>query len=175
MTALQNLDNPHVPGASPTFNQFVAGVRLYMRDYPELNRLVAGEESSGRMIAFAVLEALSDFTAHPPNLGVFSFEYFLARGWTHHLRIGTICRLLEMVGILQTRNHLPFSDGGLNVAVSDKTPLLQSWIQLFERRWETWKERTKISENIARCMGTGGEGLASEYFAIHGYFSRAYW
>lgn len=166
---LPSYEYPNIPGATQTFNQFVAGVRLYLRDFPELNRLVAGEETSDRMIAFCALEAISDFNSEPPHLGVYSFERFMERGWAHKLRLGTIINILTTVGLLQTRNHLPFSDGGLNVAVSDKTPLLQSWIQLLTAKWERWMQRTKVADNINNLL-TDNTGVASEYFAVHGYF-----
>ena len=166
---LQGLDQPNIPGATQTFNHFVAGVRLFMRDFPPLNRLVDGEESSDRMIAFAVMEALSDFNSDPPFLGTYDFLYFMEHGWAHKLRIGTMIQLLTMVGLLQTRNQLPFSDGGINVSVSDKTPLLQSWIQMFSASWENWKRQTKVSLNIAGILdGTGG--VQSELFWTNGYF-----
>lgn len=173
MTSLQGMDDPTIPGASQTFNAFIAQTRLYMRDFPELNRLVAGEESSDRMIAFAAMEALSDFNSEPPHLGFYTFDMFVSKGWVHPLRLGTINELLHMVGLLQTRNHLPFSDGGLNVAVSDKTPLLQSWIQLFGAKWENWKQKTKIAQNIAGIL-TGAGGVSSELFAVNGYFGTYY-
>lgn len=170
---LQGMDSALIPGASQTFNIFVAQTRLFMRDFPELNRLVAGEESSDRMIAFAAFEALSDFNSEPPNLGVYTFEMFVQKGWVHPLRTGTICQLLHMVGLLQTRNHLPFSDGGLNVAVSDKTPLIQAWIQIFCSKWENWKQKTKVAQNIAGIL-TGAGGVSSELFAVNGYFGTYY-
>lgn len=173
MTSLQGLDNPTIPGSTQTFNVFVAQTRLFMRDFPELNRLVAGEESSDRMIAFAAMEAMSDFNSEPPNLGFYTFDMFVSKGWVHPLRTGTICQLLHMVGLLQTRNHLPFSDGGLNVAVSDKTPLIQAWIQIFCSKWENWKQKTKVSQNIAGIL-TGAGGVSSELFAINGYFGSYY-
>jgi hypothetical protein len=144
-----------------------------MRDFPELNRLVAGEESSDRMVAFAATEAMSDFNSEPPQLGFYTFDMFVSKGWIHPLRIGTINELLHMVGLLQTRNHLPFSDGGLNVAVSDKTPLLQSWIQLFGAKWENWKQKTKVAQNISGIL-TGAGGVSSELFAVNGYFGTFY-
>lgn len=174
MGSLQGLDQHNIPGVTAVFSQFVAQTRLYMRDFAELNRLVAGEESDDRIIAFCVLEAISDFTSEPPPLGQYTFEVFIEKGWVHMLRIGTICKVIETVGLLQTRNHLPFSDGGMNVAVSDKTPLLQSWMQLFCGKWENWKVKVKVAENIAGILDERG-GVSSEYFAVNGYFAEYYW
>lgn len=169
MAPLQGLDQPNLPGASSVFNHFVARVRLFLRDYPELNRLVEGEETNDRMIAFAVYDALSDYNSQPPYIGILGFSDFMSRNWQRPLMLGTVICTLESVGLLQTRNHLPFSDGGLNVAVSDKTPLLQSWIQLFERKWEKFKIQSKVADNISALFAQPG-GVSSELFAIHGYW-----
>lgn len=173
MTSLQGLDQPNIPGSTAVFNHFVARVRLFMRDFPELNRLVEGEESNDRMIAFAVYDALSDFNSETPHIGTYGFTEFMEKNWHHQLMLKTVVCLLESVGLLQTRNHLPFSDGGLNVAVSDKTPLLQAWIQLFDMRWEKFKKNAKISDNIAQLYGGAG-GVSSELFIVNGYWSSEY-
>lgn len=170
MTALQGLADPAlIPGASVEFCQFVATIRLYLRDFPELNRLVAGEESSDRMIAWAVIDAIEDFNGTPPMIGTYTFSDLLSQGQASLLRKGAVVNLLTSVGILQTRNHLAFSDGGLNVAISDKTPLLQSWIQLFQQQWETGKQRVKVAWNIEALLG-GPSGAHTEYFALSGYY-----
>jgi hypothetical protein len=149
----------------------VAQVRLFIRDFPELNRLVDGEESSDAMIAFSVMSALSEFSSKPPQLGIYTVEDFVSRGWVQMLIYGALAHLLATVGILQTRNHLPFSDGGLNVAVSDKTPLLQSWISIMRSQWDPWVVNIKISENIASMMGSG-TGAHSELLLIHGFYDE---
>jgi len=173
MTLQGASDISRIAGASDAFNQFVSDTRFFLRDFPELNRLVAGFESSDRFIAFATIDALSDFNSTPPLLGRFGFTDFVQHDWIYLLRIGAVLNVLTSVGILQTRNHLPFSDGGINVAVSDKTPLLQSWIQLLTHRWETGKTRIKIARNIEQLLGGEG-GVASEYFDIHGYYAEIY-
>lgn len=174
MTQLQGAaDTVHIAGASPAFNQFVSDTRYFIRDLPELNRLVAGQESSDRMIALCAVNAVSEFNAQPPLIGTYNFNDFVQNGWIDPLRTGTIIKILTSVGILQTRNHLPFSDGGLNVAVSDKTPLLQSWIQLLKGDWIQWKQHVKVAKNIAQLLNGQG-GVASELFDIHGYYAQIY-
>jgi hypothetical protein len=167
LQGLPDLDS--IPGSSVEFKQFVATVRLYIRDFPELNRLVSGEESSSRMVAWAVIDAIEEFNGRTPIIGTFTFTDLLTRGQGSLLRRGTVINLLTSVGILQTRNHLPFSDGGLNVAISDKTPLLQSWIQLFGRQWEMGMDRVKKQWNVEQLLG-GPSGAHTEYFALSGYY-----
>ena len=49
--------------------QFKSEVRGYIRDFPELNRLVTGEESSDRMIQYCVFLALDEYNTTPPLTG----------------------------------------------------------------------------------------------------------
>lgn len=174
MTSLQGLDDPTtIPGATPEFSRFVAGVRLYLRDHSALNRLIKGQETNDRMIAWCVLDALSEFNGTPPHIGAWTFDAMMQRNLQSLLRTGTVIRVLESVGLLQTRNHLPFNDGGLSVAVSDKAPLLQSWIDRLKADWKPVVRETKIGLNIESLLD-GGAGVASEYFAISGWYSDIY-
>ncbi len=66
-----------------------------------------------------------------------------------------------------TRNHLTFSDGGIQVGVSDKTPLIQSWLQLIGNRYEEKKQKLKIALNIE--LGWG-DGFHSEYLWTNGFY-----
>lgn len=155
------------PGYSPSNNialqQFVGMVRDFMRDYSELNRLIKGEEHSDRLIVWAILDALEDFNTSPPMTS-YSLTNFPSKSL---LLRGAVINLLESVGLLMTRNHLTFSDGGIQVGVSDKTPLIQSWIQLFTNKYEQKKDRLKIALNIE---GGWGGGLHSEYLWTSGFY-----
>lgn len=151
---------------SDTLKSFVQTVRLYLRDFAELNRLVAGEESSDRMIAWAVMDAMSKFngTPHLTNLTV---EDLLQRQQHHLLLRMTVEALLESVGLLQTRNHLNYSDGGINVGVNDKTPMIMSWLQYFRSYTEQLQQRVKIALNIEGILGSNNAGCHSELFAVN--------
>lgn len=143
--------------------QYVQMTRAFMRDYAELNRLIVGEEHSDRLIAWAVLDALNDINTTPP-LQSFTLDSFPS---VHLLLRGTVISLLESIGLLQTRNHLTFSDGGIQVGVSDKTPLIQSWIQLFRNSYEEKKQRLLIALNIENAWGGG---VSSEYLWTNGFY-----
>jgi hypothetical protein len=158
-----------IPGVSETFNAFIQTVRLFTRDHPQLNRLVKGEESSDRMIAWAIHDFLSDFAGTPPNLGFFSLEDLFERYYQSFALRGTTVALLESVGILQTRNQLSFSDGGISVGVSDKSPMLLQWISQFRNKYEQEKIQKKVSMNIENAMGSMA-GAPSEYTFLGGWF-----
>jgi hypothetical protein len=142
---------------------FVNMVRGFMRDHKELNRLISGEESSNRQIVFAIVDTIEDFNKTPPftrfTLANFPDKSLLLRG--------TVATVLESVGLLQTRNHLPFSDGGLQVAINDKTDYIQRWIALYRDTYERKKERLKVALNLE---GGWGDGIHSEYLFTSSYY-----
>lgn len=154
---------PVLPEQNAALTDFIGMVRLYLRDYAELNRLIQGVENSDRLIAWAVVDALDDYNTTPPftSFGMINFpsKSLLLRG--------TVISLLESVGLLQTRNHLTFSDGGIQVGVSDKAPMIQSWISLLSNKYEEKKMRQKIAINIEN--GWGG-GVSSEYSWVNGFY-----
>ena len=156
-----------VQAPSATLQSFVQTVRLYLRDFPQLNRLVAGEESSDRMIMWAVMDALSDFNGTPPFIGTHSLDTLLQRNQHALMRRLTVIVLLESVGLLQTRNHINYSNGGINVGVNDKTPLIMNWLQYFKSSTEQMKQRVKVSMNIEQILGSGNPGIHSELWSIN--------
>lgn len=149
---------------SERFVQLVATLRLYLRDFPELNRLTEGVESSNRVLAWALLDALEDFNTTPPWVSSYTIDNF---PYVHLLIRGAAANVLESVGLLQTRNHLPFSDGGIQVGVSSKTPLIQGWINMFRSSYEQKKAHIKVAENIE---GGWGMGVHSDYFYVNGTY-----
>lgn len=142
-----------------------------MRDQPELNRIVRGQESTDRQIAWAVMDALSDFNGTPPFLGTASLEDLLGRNQQALLLRMTVIALIESVGLLQTRNHLNYSNGGINVGVNDKTPMLMQWLQYYRSFTEQMKQRVKVSFNIEGILGPSNSGVFSEYWAVNSTYS----
>lgn len=155
-------------GLPPKLMPLIAMVRAKLRDYPELNRLVAGQETSDRQIAFALMEAIDDYNTTPPLLDPVNLD-------THPsvslLINGTIIFVLESVGLLQTRNQMNYSDGqGVQVGVNDKSPLLMQWINLFRGQYEQKKMRLKQATNLRGALNQGG--VPSEYAFVNGFFDN---
>ena len=146
----------------------IALVRAKMRDYPELNRLIEGRETSDREIAFAIMECIDDFNMTPPLLGTFTLESFPSISL---LINGSIINIITSVGLLQTRNHMSYSDGqGVQVSVSDKGPQLMNWMNLFTQTYEQKKFRLKQALNLGNALN--GSAVPSEYAIINGYFDQ---
>jgi hypothetical protein len=151
---------------SPTMRTFVQVVRDFLRDHPELNRLIAGHETNNRMIAWAVLDAISLYNGTPPNTSD-SLDTLLARSQQHLLLRLTVVTVLESVGMLQTRNHINYSNGGINVGVNDKTPLIMNWLQYFKSSSDQLMTRVKVAQNIDSILGVGNIGVHSELWAVN--------
>ena len=155
-------------GLKGPFPKLVALTRAYIRDFPELNRLIEGHETSDRMIAFALMDTLDDWNSTPPLIEPASLESFPS---FHLLIRGSIIRILESVGLLQTRNQLTYSDGqGIQVSVSDKSPQLISWINLFTNQYEQKKFRLKQALNLRGALNQAA--VPSEYRYINGNYDE---
>ena len=142
-------------------------VRSHMRDFPELNRLTSGVESSDRQIALAMAEAVDDYNTTPPLLPAVGIESFPA---VSLLIRGTVIFLLEGIGLLQTRNNLSYYDGAGPVNVSDKAPMLMQWLNLYAGQYEARKRRLKQALNLKGAFNNSG--FSSEYAYISGFLDE---
>lgn len=146
--------------------EFIPVVRGYLRDMAELNRLLAGEETGDRFIAWAILDAMSRFNG-TPHFTNYSFEDLLQYNQHFLLLRMTVETVLESVGLLQTRNHINYSNGGINVGVNDKTPMIMNWLQMFSARTDQMITRVKVALNIQGILGPENVGVHSELWAVN--------
>lgn len=154
------------PANMQTFESHIQSVRLFMRDFSQLNLLIRGEESSDRMIAWATLDFLSNFNGTPP-FSIFTLDDLIFSYHLNHFAVrGTVISLLQSLMLIYARNHLPFSDGGLSVNFNDKAPLIQSMLQLFQAAYEQDKRQIKTAINVAGIMDAGPSGVHSDYYAL---------
>lgn len=140
-------------------------LRLFLNDTPELNRLIRQEESTDPKLDLALLLTIDDFNTTPPLLGNYTIENFPSI-WM--LIYGAAIQTLRSAGLLQSRNELVYSSGGVSVRVFDKTQLYQSWIAQFVAEYERKKQNFKIAQNIGAAMGN--PGVISEYWTLTAYW-----
>lgn len=142
----------------------VSHVRSYLRDYPTLNRLVAGVESSDRMIARAIDLVISDWNTTPPLIGNIDVRAVAQPGGPlSAFVLGTVAELLTQVAILQDRNDLPYTDGQFSVRSSAKSAPYQRIAGGLREKYETQKRQYKIAKNIEGGWGTS---ISSDYAVI---------
>jgi hypothetical protein len=138
-------------------------LRLFLNDTPELNRLIRREESDDTKLDLAIDLALDDYNITAPLLQSHILSNFPS---LYLLIYGATIQVLRSAGILQSRNELAYSSGGVSVRIFDKTQLYQSWIAQFVAEYERKKQNFKISANINNSLAGG---VASEY-SILNYF-----
>ena len=152
----------------PAINHLAEYARLFMRDYPELNRLTDGYDHSPRHVKWAVLDTLSDWSSTTPFIGQ-DLNFNINNNFLSVFSRGVVINLLESIGILHLRNHLSYSDGGVNVQL-ENPQLIQSWLGMMKSEYEQKKQRLLIAMNIANLLGTQSGGVHSEYFFINSFF-----
>lgn len=138
-------------------------LRLFLNDTPELNRLIRTQESTDEKLDLALALTTDDYNVTPPLLGT---SYVWNFPSLYLLIYGAAIQTLRSAGILQSRNELAYSSGGVSVRIFDKTQLYQSWIAQFVAEYERKKQNFKISLNINAALAGG---VSSEY-SILNYF-----
>jgi hypothetical protein len=138
-------------------------LRLFLNDTAELNRLIRKQESDDTKLDLALMLAVDDFNITTPIL----FNYSVANFPSLYMLIyGATIQVLRSAGMMQSRNELAYSSGGVSVRIFDKTQLYQSWIAQFVADYERKKMNYKVALNIDAALGGG---VASEY-SILSYF-----
>lgn len=138
-------------------------LRLFLNDTPELNRLIRRQESTDEKLDLAILLAIDNFNITPPHLGDVTVANFPS---IFLLIYGASIQVLRSAGLLQSRNELVYSSGGVSVRIFDKTQLYQSWIAQFVAEYEMKTRNFKLAANINQSLASG---VSSEY-AILNYF-----
>lgn len=136
---------------------------MFLNDTPELNRLIRRQESDDPKLDLALALAVDDFNITSPLISTYKIETFPS---LYMLIYGSTIQVLRSAGILQSRNELAYSSGGVSVRIFDKTQNYQSWIAQFVAEYERKKQNYKISLNVAAAMAGG---VSSEY-ALLSYF-----
>ncbi len=137
---------------------------MFLNDTAELNRLIRQEESDTDKLDLAILMAIDDWNITPPMLDVVDITTYPS---LYLLLYGSAIQTLRSAGILQSRNQLEYSSGGITVRTFDKTQLYQSWIMQFVQEYEIKKNAMKKFLNIE---GSWPGGVSSEYSTLYWYW-----
>ena len=142
-------------------------VRSYMRDYPELNRLLDGQETGDRLLDTCIMLGVDYFNVNhaPTTITLATFPSLKL------LLLLTVCEVLESVMLLKARNSLVYSDSGFNVNNEGNIALYQGLLQAFRAQSEVLLDRVKVSLNI---MQNFGSSVSSEYSVLSGWVDDFY-
>lgn len=149
------------PHSRRRVTDLVSRIREFMRDFPQLNRLIDGQESTDRQIMWAIMDAIELWNAAPPFLDPVSLADLPPFAI---MRDGILAYLLESLVLLQNRNQIQFSDGGISVQIAPER-LNSSLAQMYRQRFEQARDRYKASQNIERAMDPSDTN--TEYYYIN--------
>jgi hypothetical protein len=142
-----------------------SGLRDYLKDYEELNRILKfEEENSNDKLDLYLYMAIGFLNSVPPPVAVYTIESFPMPGMLIHR---AIIECLISNSILQARNELSYNNGGISVKVPDGNRYanqIQMLLNIFNQDMEMLRQM-KISMNIDAGWG----GLNSPYHYIAGY------
>ena len=150
-------------GNAPPGPPSLAEVRLELRDYPEVNRLLDNYEFDEAEILHAALRCIDYFNEIPPELDQrFDSSNFT---WRHHWMEGIVYHLLQVAISWLDRNKLSYSAGGVQVDDLGRSEPYLRHMQMRKQKWEEWVKRTKIRLNSESAFMS----LGSEYSQNYGW------
>jgi hypothetical protein len=152
------------------FSSVVGVVRLLLRDFAKLNRLIDQREHSDHAIALQVLLTIDAYNATPPLLPPVKIDSFPS---IELLARGTMAALMLSSSKLQIRNRFVYSDGqGLRASATDTA---NEYAQMGGAAWEQWKQdvrELKIALNYQSSLN--GSGVNSEYRLLAAFLGDEY-
>jgi len=141
-------------------------VRVFIRDYPVLNRLLNDIETSPQTIKLCILMAVDDFNVTPPPLSIYSVDNFPSLSI---LMYGTIANILDSVAIVDNRNMLSYSDGSVSQSPADKGRLVASQSKYWRQLYEQQKLKFKHAANLNSIWGSGVETPLTDTYLYNLY------
>ena len=148
-----------------TIDDFINTVRHFMRDYPHLNRLSEDIETSDRTIRLLTYLAIDEFNTLILPETNYTFDNFPSYSL---LLYKVVAEILLTVSLLQARNQLTYSAGGISISFSDKAQVYMAFRQQLENMWQMYAHGLKIKQNIENALDVSG--VPSEYAIM-----RSYW
>lgn len=160
-----------IAGISSEMVNFVQILREMLRDKPELNRLIRGEESSDRLLYMAANLAVVRYLGTPPISEGLTLADLMRMNQQDVLLDLAILQILKSVMLLQARNQINYSSGGTTVGINDKALLLLKLFQTLESTTSQELKTRKTALNIISILGE--TGVHSEYAVLHN--SYVFW
>lgn len=145
-------------------DEYVNEIRETLRDYKTENQLLEFEgdktvESTDEQIKFAIKKVYKYSVQEPPKEMPYTLEKMSGYQW---FEAGVISKLLKSIALLNTRNTLPVSDGGVQI---DENYKAIPYLNLSAQLWEEFKEglkAQKIKFNF-ETFPSGGTSGTSPY------------
>ena len=140
-------------------------VREFMRDYAFQNELVDGFESTDSQIKRAIDMTISRYNMLAPRSVVYTVDNFPVD--LKYIAIsGAVGHLLKSISIVQLRNQLTYTDGGVHVGLTDKHQLYRAMGAELLAEFDDMATKDKITRNLDAAWGD----VHSPYHGYYTYF-----
>lgn len=134
-------------------------LRLFLRDTPQLNRLIRKEESDNELLDFAIEMTISDWNSTSPHIDRVDIQNYPSLYLLMH---GAVIQIMKSQGLYQARNELQYQAGGSSFMRFNKSSYYMNWMINLSNDYEIKKRNMKIAKNITGGWG----GVSSEYDRI---------
>lgn len=124
-------------------------VREYISDYPEKNLLLDEKEFEDTFILLCMDLAVSEFNIIGQRTN-FYVENFPTKSL---LLLGTLWQMFLGRSALMARNHLTYTDGGLQIPLEEKYELYKNLADSFRAQFTETASRLKVSMNMESGWG----------------------
>lgn len=138
-------------------------IRCYMRDFVFDNELIDGFETTDFQIQKTINLTVSRYNSLAPTVLQFEVGNFPIL-LEYILIMGTVGHILRSISILQLRNQLTYTDGGVHVGLTDKHQLYKAMGNDLLAEFDEMAKSDKIQRNLNAAWGH----VASPY---HGYYT----
>ena len=137
-------------------------IRLFLNDIPETNELNGNKcEFSPERIQNAIKLVLADWNETPPLTETYNEKSFPYR---NAMLYGVCYFLFVGEAASQARNHLTYSDGGLQVDDNNRFSPYMQLATYFKNEYTTLKISHKKNENTVMGWGTVPSNFYSRRF-----------
>lgn len=153
-----------VDGNNPRVKKFLGRVRTWMKDFSYKNDLLVDRMSDDDNLLVCLelaLDEFNKFSMPPTNYGLENFPSYAL------LVYGTVIHALISEAMLQMRNRLNYTDGGITVATSDKAGDYMSAVQALRQMYHMQKNDLKTFLNAELAYG---DGIPSEYATVDFFY-----
>jgi len=142
-----------------TLDEYRNGLRIFIRDFADLNRLLKFEEENrNENLDLYLNMSLGYLNALPPPTGNYFIDTFPIPSLLIH-QAAIECLISN--GILQARNELTYSNGGISVKIPDKNRYTTALDQLMKRT--SVELDAFIKQKVGLNIDGGWGGVFSPY------------
>lgn len=124
-------------------------IREYVSDYAPNNYLIDGEEFTDTYIALCMSMAVDAYNALPPVSG-YTLADFISKSI---LLYGTLWFMFNGKAILLARNHMSYSDGGLQIPIEERSQLYAGLAATFQSEFKSAATAVKVNQNMESGWG----------------------